>query len=661
MRIRSWILPLLVVFPLLWAGRDALSCHRFKKPGGSVPPGLREPSDPTPQPTEPPPPPPSTDSPPPPTTGTPPPTTPTTPTTPTPPISGPGAPVTGPTTETKKAAPDDSTWETWWELNRIQFFPRRWVAPVVTTEGVQSAVPQPLSADAVQTKLWPMLLKCVDDKQTFVAEAALITMGRVAQSEEQRNQAREILTKKLTFRQHEVARAASLGLFYVADNTSIKPMFDVASDEKAPEDVRAFVALTMTSLHHPMAGSLLHKLADIHEGYYELVGAALMGLGYNGIKDDPWVPQFLEETYQNPKARTPYRALAVESFGRIGDLKVGHAILKRALQDKEIEVRRSAAMALGVLDYRTDAEREIEKIREPYTKVIGVPMSKEDEAKVAELTAQIPPQREKLDPIVREAVKALAVAMSDDGDAFTRNMCAISLGRIASQVPSALALRQLQAEVKKDRITAREYALLALAIAKCPEAYDLAVQAITGKNRPPTTRCAGCIALGIFGDAKADPVLKDVIANDPHPYARGYAALALGMIGTPSAADAILTMVKTSRTPESRAYGSLGLSLLGSHKGAAYLTSVIESNEVRDGFVASHMIYALGLTKDRSQLERLVKIAEDTSNDMYIRSASIAAIGYVSSGEFYPLRHLMAKGYDYMLDMDYIAMYFYKL
>ena len=48
MKIASWLLPLFIVLPLLFVGLqdDADGCIRFKKPGGSVPPGLRDPEDP---------------------------------------------------------------------------------------------------------------------------------------------------------------------------------------------------------------------------------------------------------------------------------------------------------------------------------------------------------------------------------------------------------------------------------------------------------------------------------------------------------------------------------------------------------------------------------------------------------------------------------------
>ncbi len=673
MKFRSWLIPLLALaIPLLLVGTDAWSCIRFKAPGGSVPPGVREPEDP----------PPTTDEPKDPTT--PDSGDPTTPSTPAPTPTTPDIPGNNPTPTTPgqgtpgggRAAPavDNSTWETWWELNRIEFFPNRWVGAVISPKPGEfvKAGPQHIHPDVVRDRIWPALLKCVKHKHVFVREAALITMGRVAANEKQRADARAHLIPALKDRNHLVARAAALGLFYVADESSILPMYQIASDEKTEEDVRAFLALTMTNLKHPMAAGLLKQLADVKKGYYELVGSALMGLGYNGIEEDTSIPEFLYEiAFKTKKARGKYRALAVESFGRIGSLEHGHDPLIKALQDRDTEVRRSAAIALGVLDYRTQAERKIEEIRAPYEEFVGVPLTAEHRAQIQTLESLIPAQRHQMVKQVKGIVKKLNEAMRKDGDVFVKRMCAVSMGRIYAQYPTPLIARYLGDMVKKDRMGMREFALLAMGIGNVPGTQDYAMKLL--KNRNPSARGACCITLGLIGnkdrknplpDAKRieiDATLRGIIAKDPHPFIRGYAAIASGIVGSPKSAEDILAMVRTTKTPEARAYGALGLALLGTKQGSTDIIGFIKSpSQMRNGFVASHMVYALGLTKDRSKLDALVEESLN-EHDQYVQAATLAGIGYLCSAEFYPRRHMMARGYNYMLNMDYINTYFFKL
>jgi HEAT repeat protein len=157
-------------------------------------------------------------------------------------------------------------------------------------------------------------------------------------------------------------------------------------------------------------------------------------------------------------------------------------------------------------------------------------------------------------------------------------------------------------------------------------------------------------------------MLKNTVETDAHPYIRGYAALAMGMIGSQASGPVIQQVVKSSRSPITRAYGMLGLALLGTNRGTDDIVAILKTDEVRDGFVASHMVYALGLTKDRrpATFDTLIAKAQDDS-DMYVQAATIAAIGYLATGEFYPERHLMARGFNYLMNLDLVSNYFYKL
>ncbi len=654
MRLRSWILPALLASPLLFPVDRVIACMRFKKPAGAVKNGLREPSDP---------PPPPVDAPP--TTPTDPsPTTPTGPTTP----SGPSGPVTPsaptPTTggdggdagERKKQGDDSSTWETWWLMNRIEFFPHRYVNAVTTSEGPVQKGAKPLAAQVVREKLWKPLLALKDNKEAFVREASLITIGRVASDESLKQEAREILLNAINDKNKLVARAAALGLFYVADESCVFPMVKLAENAKTPTDVRAFLAMTLTAMKSDMAGPFLIRLVSADkDADFELVASAIMALGYI---PGPESARFLKETYANHKFRAELRAEAVESFGRRGSFEDGEAVLRDAIDDREVDIRRSAAIALGILDYRTPSQRQIEELKAPFDLSTGQSLPADVQAKVAELAKATPAEAEKMQKPIRDIVKKLVHALENDNDSFTCSMCAISLGRIASQVEEGFAIRRLLADLKKERNVVREYEILALAIAKAPEAYAVAVDAIEGRNRQATTQGAGMIALGILGDARGTPILKKLIEENEHPVLRGLAALGAGMLGDEKVQSPIMTMLKSTKSPDAMSLGALGLALLGKKQGSDMLIKRL--SETSNGDVASYNVYSLGLMKDRSKLDSLIDTAQNHGN-FFVQSAAVAAIGYVSSAEDYPRRHLMARGFNYMLNLNLLENYFYKL
>jgi HEAT repeat protein len=655
MRLRAWLLPALLAAPLFLPVDGALACIRFKKPAGAIPPGMRDPKDP---------PPPPSDSPP-------PTTTPSDPTQPPPPTTNPSQPTgvgpqttprSGPTTPdekaAKKAATDYSTWETWWVLNRIEFFPHRYVQQTISTEGPTPKGATPLSAEVVRNKLWKQLLVLKDDKQAFVREAALITIGRVASDEALRAEARKILVGALSDPNHLVARAAALGLFYVADDSCVWDMLRIVDDPKAETDVRAFTAVTLTALEkHDLIGSRLQRLVKVDkEADFELKCAAMMALGFVPGPDSK---RFLAEVYADKREyREELRAMAIESFGRRGSFEDGREILTKALDDKEIHIRRSAAIALGILDYRTAAEREIASLMAPYDAMNNAKVPADVQAKVDELQKAKVEQRDAQHKHVRDVVKKLIHALQHDNDSFVASMAAIGLGRIAAQTDENLAIQTLVADLKKERNIVREYEILALAIAKAPQAYDLALEAATGKNRQPTTKGAGMVALGILRDPRAVEPLHKILDESDHPMLRGTAALALGMIGDERSAAPILTMLKTTKSPDCMSEGALGLALLGTKKGSD--TLVKKLTETADGNVAAYTVYSLGLMKDRSKLDALLDIATNHGN-FFVQSAGVAAIGYVSSAEDYPMRHLMSRGFNYMLNLQLLENYFYKL
>lgn len=651
MRLRSLVLPALLAAPLLLPVSPAMGCIRFKKPGGAIPPGLREPKDPpTPPPTTTPTAPPTT-TPSEPSKGPPPTTTPR-------PVDPPKPPVTTPDLGggRQKVAEDFSTWETWWVLNRIEFFPHRYVKQIVSSEGPTPRGATPLAPNVVREKLWPTLLKLKDDKEVFVREASLITIGRVASDESLKAEARTILLAALKDPNHLVARAAALGLFYVADQASVWPMIAVAQDGKNESDVRSFTALTLTALNRQLAGSLLVKLVSADkDADFESVAAALMGLGFI---PGPESARFLKSVYEDKKFREEHRAIALESFGRRGDFEEGWEILTKALDDKEISVRRSAAIALGVLDYRAPAEREIAQILAPYDAMDGATVPADVQAKVDELKKQVEDQKRKWNDPVRKMTKKLVTALQNDGDHFVCCMAAISLGRIAAAFDEPFAVKMIENDLKKERNTVREYEILALAIAKAPSAYETCSNAITGKNRQPTTRGAGMIGLGILGDPRANELLRTSLDNEDHPMLRGFAALALGMLGDEKSFGPVLSLLKTTNSPETMAECALAVALFGQKKGSDLLLKRLQ--DTTNGDVAAYTVYAMGLMKDRSKLDALVDIAKNHGN-FFVQSAAVAAIGYVSSAEDYPMRHLMARGFNYQLNLNLLESYFYKL
>jgi HEAT repeat protein len=623
MRRRLWLWLVLAAAPL-GAFDSASACIRFKRPDGPIRPGLVDPKDRPPK----------------------------------PPVPGDYGEELGRTGRPKGLPPAQAgTWETWWLLNRVEFLPRRPVLPVVTTEDRARSAPTPLSAESVRAKLWAPLLALAKDRVGSVREAALLTLARVASDESLRAEARPVLLSALRDRDEHVARAAALGLEYVADPAAEWVMAKTACDARAATDVRGFLALALAVRGSALTSDVLARLlAPEEKAPPDLEAAAVLALAY--------VPgtasrRVLEGLCADVKGRrADLRALAVESIGRRGSFDEGRDVLLRALRDRDVQVRRSAAIALGVLDCRRPVEREIAALLAPFDPTSGnaaPPAVLEEVARLRDRAL------DELDEAhargVRDVVRGLAPVLKEDGDAFLAGMAAISLGRIAAQSGCVLPAMLLASDLRRDRSLVREYEVLGLAIARAPIAYDVALDAVTGRGRQPTTRGAGMVALGILGDPRAVLTLRMALENDPHASLRGLAGLGLGMIGDDVSLGSILSLLKTTKHPQALSDGALGLALLGRARCAAELARRLARTENEEAL--AHTVYALGLMKDRGLLDTLLTVSRGESD--VVRAAGIAALGYVCSAEEFPVRHRMSRGFNYTSHQPLLDTFFFKL
>ena len=139
---------------------------------------------------------------------------------------------------------------------------------------------------------------------------------------------------------------------------------------------------------------------------------------------------------------------------------------------------------------------------------------------------------------------------------------------------------------------------------------------------------------------------------------RGFAAIGMGLLGDEKSLQPIMSLLKTTKSPDAMSFGALGLALLGKKQGGDLLVKRL--TETTNGDVAAFNVYGLGIMKDRTKLDQLIDISVNHGN-FFVQSAAIAAIGYVSSAEDYPRRHTMARGFNYLLNLQLPENYFYKL
>ncbi|MFM8979785.1 MAG: HEAT repeat domain-containing protein [Planctomycetia bacterium] len=336
---------LLALAPFVGAMRpaDAICPSKFKRPGGSVPPGVRAPFDPSAPPAtdEPEDPPPSTTTPgetrPPPTT--PKPVTPTAPPAPT--ITGPDT--TGPDRERRGRgleALDEISWELWWGLNRADVLPR---------VKRQDDSPDGPYARTLPPELRPVidvLLAAIDDPDGGIRQTAASAFAGYA-VDYRRTDVINALRRHAKGSDHWVRDLCHLGLGLRKDMESVPGMRQVLRSKQDISVSRAFAALGLL-----MSGDK-ESLAEVAEAAEdledtEMAGAILLAMGQSrDLQHLPRITKMATRKAGGPAQRMRrVRSDAIIALGKMGD-PTSVAVLADLLDDREKVISRSAALALG--------------------------------------------------------------------------------------------------------------------------------------------------------------------------------------------------------------------------------------------------------------------------------------------------------------------------
>jgi len=343
--LRWSLIALLLAAPLaLGSGEAGAICpSKARAPGGSLPPGLREPFDPPPEtpPDEPEDPPPAGGDP---TTPAPSgkgPTTPgSLPTGPTTPEPGMG----GPTTPRNRPAPgldslSDTSWELWWGLNRADVLPR---------VKRQADSPDGSYAGTLPPELRPAmdaLIAALDDADGTVRQGAAAALAGYT-TDYRKQDVLAALRKAAKGHDHWLRDLCHLGLGVRKDVESAAGMRQVLRSKHDVAVSRAFAALALIQIGTPEGMEEVEKAAeDLDEP--DVAGCVLIGLGQT--RDPKHLPRLMEAAKRRGGSAVRLRRVradALTALGKMGDPS-SIAFLGGLLDDKEKVIARGAALALG--------------------------------------------------------------------------------------------------------------------------------------------------------------------------------------------------------------------------------------------------------------------------------------------------------------------------
>jgi HEAT repeat protein/beta-lactamase regulating signal transducer with metallopeptidase domain len=265
-----------------------------------------------------------------------------------------------------------------------------------------------------------------------------------------------------------------------------------------------------------------------------------------------------------------------------------------ALDDADIDVRRTVAVSLGQLQDTTAVEALMRAL------------SSDSDAEVREAAAYALGEIE--DP---RAIPALGQALLQDDVSAVRVMAAYALG----EIEDARGVEPLAAAINDPDYEVRLAVIRALGEIESPAAIDALSSALGDSD--VEIREAAVYALGEIEDSRAVPALANLLVSDGEASVRVKAAWALGEIEHGSAVDALATAL-SDQDVEVRRMAVWALGEIEDPRGVDPLIGVLRDPDVELRLAAIH---ALGQIESRRAVDPLIEALGDSDARVRERAA----------------------------------------
>ncbi len=659
---------------------------QFRGPGGSVPPSLREPTDPTP----PPPPPPSSGPPttPPPTTTpgsgptAPPPNTPP-PTTPPPTSPELGAPGGG-----KKSPLSFESWIFWYENNKEDLERLKdAIYTRITSEnplgqlggsreaGGQASGATQATATKVDTHIIPALKWAMNPDNAGhqdVESAAYIALAKItkdpldieliqkglALDEGKRDQ---ITQESAALALGLLRRAEASKQFSATELDKVRAfLFDVVENDKYATGTRSFAAMALGLLGDQPSGSgeyandadaarkattaRLFDLCTQKHTEDNIPVALLLALGLQSkasVTED-MQSKLAEATLKGKLGSADVsdivRSYAALQLGRIGG-PAAIAPLKLALTARTVDkqTQRSVAIALGLLGRLVPVENRLE-----LAKVLKDGMEKNGDPSVRNFglislayLVNKDIEEGRTDVLEQAKVGEYLLAQAKDGNFMQRPFGAIALSLIGRKLGDTNQIK-LYEEFK-------QAALVALR------------EGLESQKLDKRSRAGFAASLGIIGDIYSRKKLVAIVSDDKEDRElRGYAAIGLGLIrqGNEEVKKALRDAMAERSSEEMRQQVATALGLLQDPGAVEELLKALKEAESQN--LKGQIVLALAKIGDARAVEPMVNLLKDKKEGDLTRALACAGLGVVGDLESMPSLSRISKDINYRASIYYV-------
>jgi HEAT repeat protein len=506
-------------------------------------------------------------------------------------------------------------WETWWTANREDLLriaervdAARNVA-VTPTGDARTATLDPVRARAtfateVRDSVVPVLTRALtEDKDYDVRCSAAIALGKIGDASASAA-LRDVARRDA---RPDVRRAALLAIGLLGRVEDLPFLGDVIRDRTRDADERAMSMLAVGLTGGDDAAAFLADFIGraetrpdaAHQAAAQLLGTAYVALGVTGAAE---ALRPLRAAADDESLDPFLRGHAVLSLGRMRDRDSLGRLARLLAPPADVQIRRSAALALGRVVTGTDGP----------------------------------------------AIAALTTTLDAEIDPATRRFAIESLG-----VARCAAVRDLLLSRFKAIGPDRAFFALALGLQRDPIVVPPIVESLK-TEKEIGVRSAACTALGLLGDADSYAALETQIdaapARGPH---RGFAAMALAVLPSPASRDLLWKRLSEETDARVRADFSVALGLLNDPRIKAYLVEQVKNAPgVFDRCTAAE---CLGVLRRADAVPDLAAVVENPRVEGIVRAICVVALGQIADPSVVPKLSRLAAGGDASLATKALA------
>ncbi len=538
------------------------------------------------------------------------------PSTPDPP-SYPGAPPTYPVTPGGDYGPvvlPQEAWWQWWEFNKLHWLGSNRIAE--SESRASSSDDRTVSESYLQVQrreLVPVFFEHLEHRSPVVRGAAAITLGRLARETGRQEEVVDRLREMLDDPHTSVRHNAILALGATGANKAISVLMPIArygspsgrGTMVAPAGRPLAVLALALACQQDADPSVLRSRPDLslerERLSFDWVASALM-MHHTLLPSDDLarVTRDVSGLYEKREAEEIHvepgvasRARAIETLRFDDPADVLPRVL-RMLGDKNVELRRSAALTLGsVQDERalqplmTDFEFEEDPLTRGFL-LIAIGRQGGAEAR---------------DFLIHNLKK---------GPKATRPWTALGLGVLAFEEDDDEARKAIRSALarEKNRDTRGAY-LLAAGIGQDPEAVEEVRHELL-MSKSPRDRMLASISLALIGEGNVRANLRKAIKREKSVVAQSGMAQGLASLGDPEDAEILVGLLGNFAQPAHQAQVAAALGAHGTRESLFGLVEMLADDGLPNAARAA-CVQSLGVLLDREPPFTFAAISQDAN------------------------------------------------